>query len=164
VIARLLLALVALVVLAAPVRAAQPDEMLADPALEQRAENISKQLRCVVCQNQTIDDSNAPLAHDMRLLVRERLAAGDSDRDVVNYIVARYGNFVLLKPPFQADTWALWLAPFVVLVLAVSGVVSQLRRTPPPAPAPLTAEESRRLRERLGSTGGKARPARQGKA
>lgn len=132
--------------------AVEPDEMLADPALEARARHISQELRCVVCQNQTIDDSNAPLARDMRLLVRERLTLGDSDDAVVQYIVARYGNFVLLNPPFQADTWALWLSPFVVLALAATGLMLQMRR--PAAleqPKALTAEEQARLARVLGS-------------
>lgn len=123
--------------------AVEPGEMLADPTLEARAQSISRQLRCVVCQNQTIDDSNAPLAHDMRLLVRERLLAGDSDQEVIDYVVVRYGNFVLLRPPFQPDTWALWIAPFVVLALALTGFFA-LRRSHP-TPPPLTADERGRL-------------------
>lgn len=111
--------------LLAPARAlaVEPDEMLADPALEARAEALSKELRCVVCQNQTIDGSAAPLARDMRLLVRERLAAGDTDAQAKAYLVARYGNFVLLKPPFQPDTWALWIGPAVILILAAGALV-----------------------------------------
>jgi cytochrome c-type biogenesis protein CcmH len=129
--------------------AVEPDEMLPDPALEARAQDISRHLRCVVCQNQTIDDSNAPLAHDMRLLVRERLAAGDSDQEAIDYIVARYGNFVLLRPPFQADTWALWIAPFLVLASVVFGLFLQMRGREAPAAKPLSREEQRRLSERL---------------
>lgn len=103
--------------------AVQPDEVLDDPALEARARDISTELRCVVCQNQSIDDSDAELARDLRLLVRERLVAGDSDEEVVSYIVARYGDFVLLRPPWQPNTYALWLAPpimaFAIATLAV---------------------------------------------
>ncbi len=147
----LLFALVFALSMAPDARAVLPDEMLADPVLEQRAEDISKQLRCVVCQNQTIDDSNAPLAHDMRLLVRERLVAGDTDQQVVDYIVARYGHFVLLRPPFEANTWALWAAPFVVLLLTGGGLLLQMRGRPK-APAPLSSEERRQLQARLGSS------------
>lgn len=150
---RLLLVAAALVLAAlSPALAVEPSEMLADPVLEARAQDISRQLRCVVCQNQSIDDSNAPLAHDMRLLVRERLLAGDSDEQVVDYIVARYGNFVLLRPPFQPDTWALWIAPFAVLALTTGGLMLQMRRRGA-APKPLTQEERRRLNERLARTG-----------
>lgn len=130
-------------------QAVEPAEMLADPVLEQRARDISADLRCVVCQNQSIDDSDAPLAHDMRLLVRERLLAGDTDRQVREYVVARYGNFVLLRPPFQANTWALWIAPFVVLALAALGLGAQLRRRAKPAPE-LTDEQREKLAALLG--------------
>lgn len=108
---------------AGTVIAVQPDEVLDDPALESRARAISTELRCVVCQNQSIDDSDAELARDLRLLVRERLVAGDTDEEVVDYIVARYGDFVLLRPPWQPNTYALWLAPpimaFAIATLAV---------------------------------------------
>ncbi|MEM8975529.1 MAG: cytochrome c-type biogenesis protein [Pseudomonadota bacterium] len=97
------------------VRAVEPDEILKDPALEQRARNLSAELRCLVCQNQSIDDSNAPLARDLRLLVRERLTAGDNDKQVLDFIVARYGEFVLLRPPFGLHTLLLWLAPLLLL-------------------------------------------------
>ena len=95
--------------------AVQPGEILKDAKLEKRARIISAQLRCLVCQNQSIDDSNAPLAHDLRVLVRERLSAGDNDGEVFAYVVARYGDYVLLKPPFNAYTLLLWLTPFLVL-------------------------------------------------
>ena len=97
-------------------RAVQPDEVMADPAKEARARNLSRELRCMVCQNQSIDDSEAPLARDLRLLVRERIAAGDSDAQVVDFLVARYGEFVLLKPRFEPQTLLLWLVPPLVLV------------------------------------------------
>ncbi|MEQ1617444.1 MAG: cytochrome c-type biogenesis protein [Terricaulis sp.] len=134
---------------AAHALAVEPGEMLPDPVLEQRAREISTHLRCVVCQNQTIDDSDAPLAHDMRLLVRERLTAGDTDGEVLDYIVARYGNFVLLRPPFQANTWVLWIAPFAVLALALAGLLMQMRGRAAPSSAPLTEEERALLQQRL---------------
>lgn len=104
-----------------PAIAVEPDEVLADPALELRARELSVQLRCVVCQSQSIDESNAPLAKDMRIIVRERLAAGDSDEDVLQYMVARYGDYVLLNPPVQENTLFLWLAPFGIFVFAAGG-------------------------------------------
>jgi cytochrome c-type biogenesis protein CcmH len=108
--------LLALMLLAAPSAfAVQPDEVLPDPALEARARALSKELRCMVCQNQSIDDSDAPLAHDLRLLVRERLKDGDSDSQVIDFLVARYGEFVLLKPRFSLHTALLWLGPPVLL-------------------------------------------------
>ncbi len=101
----------------APVFAVEPDEELADPVLEARARDISSHLRCVVCQNQSIDDSTAPLARDLRLIIRERLAAGDSDEQVIGFVVERYGDFVLLKPPFQEDTYLLWFGPALILLI-----------------------------------------------
>lgn len=98
--------------------AVEPDEVLADPALEERARIISRELRCVVCQSQSIDDSNAPLAKDMRIIVRERLVAGDSDEDVLQYLVDRYGDYVLLKPPVQKNTIFLWAAPGLIFLIA----------------------------------------------
>jgi cytochrome c-type biogenesis protein CcmH len=124
---RLALASLVVVALAGPACAVTPDEQLKDPKLEARARALSQELRCVVCQNQSIDDSAAPLAHDLRVILRERLAAGDSDKQAVNYLVARYGDFVLLKPPFQADTWALWLGPLAVLLLGGAGVAFYMR-------------------------------------
>jgi cytochrome c-type biogenesis protein CcmH len=97
-------------------RAVQPDEVMADPAMEARARDLSRELRCMVCQNQSIDDSEAPLARDLRLLVRERIAAGDSNAQVIDFLVARYGEFVLLKPRFERQTLLLWLVPPLVLV------------------------------------------------
>lgn len=127
------MALLAAALLAAPMTAlaAEPDEMLADPVLEARAGALSKELRCVVCQNQSIDDSAAPLARDMRLLVRERLAAGDTDAQVKAYLVHRYGNFVLLKPPLQADTILLWFGPILILILAAAGLLLAARTGAP---------------------------------
>src|SRR6266550_9385109 len=100
---------------ATPAVAVQPDEMLAEPKLEARARALSRELRCMVCQNQSIDDSEAPLARDLRILVRERLQAGDSDRQVIDFLVARYGEFVLLRPRFSPHTALLWLTPAAIL-------------------------------------------------
>ena len=108
--------------------AVEPDETLADPALEARARAISQELRCVVCQSQSIDDSNAPLAKDMRLLVRERLVAGDSDKEIFDYLVARYGDYVLLRPPVKGDTILLWAAPAIIFLIASGAVVAFLIR------------------------------------
>lgn len=125
-----------------------PDEMLDDPALEARAREISKELRCVVCQNQSIDDSHAPLAADMRRLVRERILAGDSDEDVKEYLVARYGDFVLLRPPVQSNTVFLWIGPGLFVAAAFAGFAIYWRRKKgadlTTAPA-LTEEEEARL-------------------
>lgn len=131
----------------APAFAVQPDEMLADPALEARARALSKELRCLVCQNESIDDSAAPLAHDLRVLLRERLKKGDNDQQVIDFLVARYGEFVLLKPPFDWNTALLWLTPGLLLVLGAAGLILAARgRMRPTAPVmPLTAEESARL-------------------
>jgi cytochrome c-type biogenesis protein CcmH len=113
---------------ATPSRAVQPDEILSDAKLESRARTLSRELRCMVCQNQSIDDSDAPLARDLRLLVRERLKAGDSDAQVLDFLTARYGQFVLLKPRFGWDTALLWLAPAGVLLMGVWGLAALLRR------------------------------------
>lgn len=133
--------------------AVEPDEILDDPVLEQRAREISHGLRCLVCQNQSIDDSNAPLAKDLRILVRDRLKAGDSDSEVVNYIVARYGEFVLLKPRFDWHTLLLWLGPFLLLIAGVFAIYRAYRhRKAEPtetAPASLTAAEKRKLAKLL---------------
>jgi cytochrome c-type biogenesis protein CcmH len=137
--------------LAAPgARAVEPSERLADPALEARARTLSQELRCLVCQNQSIDDSNAPLAHDLRVLVRKRLVAGDSDQQVLDYIVARYGVFVLLDPPFAPVTWLLWLGPPALLLGAAAIFVGRARRRQPEPPAELTAEEQARAERLLG--------------
>ncbi len=131
-----------LLLMAAPVAAVLPDEMLADPALEARARTISRDLRCVVCQNQSIDDSDAPLARDLRLVVREQLVLGKSDAETVDYLVTRYGNFVLLKPPVEPATWALWLGPFAVLFGGGAALLAwSRRRTALPADTPLSESE-----------------------
>ncbi|MBW9052546.1 cytochrome c-type biogenesis protein [Rhizobium mesosinicum] len=142
-----------LILAAAPAFAVNPDEMLADPALEARARTLSAELRCMVCQNQSIDDSNADLARDLRLLVRERITDGDSDDEVLNYIVSRYGEFVLLKPRFSLRTLLLWGAP-VLLILAggASLIVFARRRAGKPTGSKLTAEEQARLEELLDPT------------
>ena len=108
--------------------AVNPDEVLDDPLLEKRARALSVNIRCLVCQNQSIDDSNADLARDLRILVRERLIAGDSDTEVLDYLISRYGDFVMLKPPFKGSTFILWLGPLFVFVLAVIGLVIYFRR------------------------------------
>jgi cytochrome c-type biogenesis protein CcmH len=127
--------------------ATSPDEILADPVLEERARDLSRQLRCLVCQNQSIDDSDAELARDLRQIVRERLVAGDSDAEIIAFLTARYGDFVLLKPPVKPATWGLWFGPLAVLLVAAGGIVVYLRRRPPreSASAPLSAEERARL-------------------
>ncbi len=109
-----------------------PDEMLKDATLETRARDISKDLRCLVCQNQSIDDSDAALARDLRVIVRERLTAGDSDTQVIDFVRARYGNYVLLKPPFEADTYLLWLSPFLLLAIALTTAYFFMRQQPEP--------------------------------
>src|SRR6266511_2006364 len=111
-----------------PALAVEPDEILSDPALEARARALSKDLRCMVCQNQSIDDSQAPLARDLRILVRERLQAGESDQQVINFLVARYGEFVLLRPRFSWHTALLWLGPAAVLLIGACGVLLLARR------------------------------------
>jgi cytochrome c-type biogenesis protein CcmH len=143
--------LAAVAFLPAPAYAVQPGEMLKDSALEARARKLSQELRCVVCQNQSIDDSNAPLAQDLRLLVRERLSAGDTDEQVLAFIVARYGEFVLLRPRFKPETLLLWLAPMLLLGWAALILLRARWRMPASSPAaPLTLEERRRLDDLLG--------------
>jgi cytochrome c-type biogenesis protein CcmH len=123
------MAIVVLTLAATPFASAvQPDEILADAALEARARALSKELRCMVCQNQSIDDSDAPLARDLRILVRERLEAGDDDRQVIDFLVARYGEFVLLKPRFSPHTALLWLGPAAILMLGAFGLFLAARR------------------------------------
>ncbi len=146
----LLAVLMLLATLAPPAHAVRPDEMLPDPALEARARDIGKELRCLVCRNQSIDDSDADLAHDIRVLVRQRLVAGDTDAQVIAYIRSRYGDFVLLKPPFQPDTWLLWGGPGLVLLAGLWGAARYLRRQTRTAGAPpLSADEERQLAQIL---------------
>ena len=132
---------------ATAVMAVDPREMLDDPVLEARAREVSKGLRCLVCQNQSIDDSNADLARDLRQIVRERVAAGDSDAEAVNFLVSRYGDWVLLNPPFKPGTLVLWLGPLALLLLAAGVTFAYLRRQrrPAAAPAALSEDERRRL-------------------
>ena len=120
--------IVLLATLAGPALAVTPDEIMKDPVLESRARHLSQELRCMVCQNQSIDDSDAPLAHDLRVLVRERLAKGDSDRQVLNFLVTRYGDFVLLKPPLQFDTILLWGLPPAALLAGLAALIIMARR------------------------------------
>ncbi len=147
-------ALLALAVLGAallvqgPAKAVLPDEILDDPVLEARARALSAELRCLVCQNESIDSSNAELARELRLLVRERLVAGDSDREVLDYLVARYGDFVLLRPPFKPSTYLLWFGPILILLIGGGGIVLALHRRrnrPAREAAPLTTGERGRL-------------------
>jgi len=130
--------------------AVEPSERLADPALEARARALSQTLRCLVCQNESIDESDASLAHDIRVLLRERLLAGDSDAAARQFIVARYGDFVLLKPPLEPATLVLWFAPVLVLVAGGLGVVVYLRRRLKEEEAPLSEAERERLARLLG--------------
>lgn len=127
--------------------AVNPDEVLSDPALEKRARTISGELRCMVCQNESIDDSNAELARDLRILVRERLKSGDSDRQVMDFVVDRYGEFVLLKPRLSARTVVLWGFPVLVLLIGATALVFALRRRGQTggAPKPLTESEKAEL-------------------
>lgn len=129
-----------------------PDEVMSDPVKEERARNLSKELRCMVCQNQSIDDSEAPLARDLRLLVRERIAAGDSDAQVIDFLVARYGEFVLLKPRFERQTWLLWLVTPVALLGGALVLWIYARRRPKSGEGtlPLTPDEAARLAALVG--------------
>lgn len=131
--------------------AVEPDEILADPALEARAREVSREVRCMVCRSQSIDDSDAPLARDLRLLVRERIVAGDTNAEVVDYVAARYGDYVLLKPRFGAATLALWAAPALALLLAAAAaaVALKTKARAAAAPAALSPEEERRLQDLL---------------
>lgn len=154
---RLAIAAILLVVLlAAPASAVNPDEVLEDPTLESRARDISAELRCLVCQNQSIDDSDADMARDLRLLVRERLVAGDTDEEVMAYVTDRYGAFVRLKPPMTASTIMLWVLPFIVAAVAVaaSAVYLRGRKSVAAGDGRLSAEERAELdailRERSG--------------
>ena len=154
---RRLLAAVALgIAFAAPAYAVEPGEMLTNPALEHRARDVSSGLRCLVCQNESIDESHADLARDIRLLVRQRLLAGDTNGQVKDYLVARYGQFILLKPPLETQTLLLWGTPFIVLVLGGIGIAVAMRGRAKPTrdPArPLSEAEHRRLDELLSGGG-----------
>ena len=139
----------------APALAVEPDEMLKDPKLEARARRLSQELRCLVCQNESIDESNAPLARDIRILLRERLKAGDTDEEAIQFLVDRYGEYVLLKPRFALHTLFLWVGPFLVLLAGLIAAFIYMRRRVRAAPqaasaeAPLTEEERQRLQELL---------------
>ena len=144
------LALLAFVLAAPAAFAVQPDELLPDPALEARARALSAELRCLVCQNQSIDDSDASLAKDIRVLIRERISKGESNDEVRNFLVSRYGDFILLKPPLKPETWLLWLSAPLTLGLGALAIFYAARRTPAATPA-LSAEEQIRLAEIAGA-------------
>jgi cytochrome c-type biogenesis protein CcmH len=141
---KLLLLIPLLALLASPALAVQPDEVMKDPALEARARALSGELRCLVCQNESIDDSEAPLARDIRILIRERIGKGESNDAVRDYLVSRYGDFILLKPPFKPETLLLWLSPVLVLGLGVGAALFAHRRAPSATPR-LSEEEEARL-------------------
>lgn len=146
-IARFLLIITLALAPATAVLAVEPDEILSDPMLETRAREVSQQLRCVVCQNQDIDSSNAGIARDMRILVRERLMTGDTNAEILDFMVARYGNYVLLRPPFNRQTYALWFAPLVLALFAggVGYAVMRQARRKTIRPNVLTTEEEAAL-------------------
>jgi cytochrome c-type biogenesis protein CcmH len=146
---RFLLLAVALLLILRTAFAVEPDEMMKDPALEARARALSQTLRCMVCQNESIDESNAPLARDLRLLIRERIRNGDSDAEVREFLVARYGEFILLAPRLTARSILLWAVPVLVLLAGGTGVLLTLRNRTP-LPAPLSDAEKRRLAALLG--------------
>jgi cytochrome c-type biogenesis protein CcmH len=149
----LLLALTLLATLsAAPAHAVRPDEMLADPRLEARARDVGRELRCLVCRNQSIDDSDADLAHDLRVLVRERIKGGDSDDQVVAYVRSRYGDFVLLRPPVEIGTLLLWGGPLLILLLGGVALARFYRSKGETAAPPLSADERRKLASVLGES------------
>ena len=142
-----MLAIVAFLLLAphtaAPVHAVQPDEIFADAGLEQRAREIFRGVRCLVCQNQSIDDSDAALAQDLRTLIRERLVAGESDEQIHRFLVARYGEFVLLDPPFRPGTWLLWASPVLALLAGIAIAWAALRRRIGPVEAAALSDDER---------------------
>jgi cytochrome c-type biogenesis protein CcmH len=150
---RVVLALLLVLLMNLPALAVRPDEMLADPALEARARTISKDLRCLVCQNQSIDDSDADLAHDLRVIVRERLQAGDTDQQVVDYLVDRYGEYVLLDPRIEPRTLLLWLAAPALLVAGGVAIVVAARRRRQLSLTPPLSEEERRVLEEFEQSG-----------
>lgn len=145
-----LLALALLCAAIGPALAVEPNEKLADPALEARARDISKELRCLVCQNQSIDDSEADLARDLRRIVRDRIVAGDTDAEVLDFIVERYGQFVLLRPPFEPVTWVLWFGPLAILLVGAGAAALVFRRRRAAAPRELDLDEKARLARLLG--------------
>lgn len=153
----LILILAALVVLAAaPARAVNPDEVLADPALEARARALSAGIRCLVCQNQSIDDSDADLAKDLRRLIRKRLKAGADEAEIRAYLVGRYGEFILLRPPVRGGTWLLWFGPLVILLMGAAGLAFYFRargRPASPDAGRLSTGERARLEKLLGEDG-----------
>ena len=130
-----------------PAHAVQPDEILADTRLEQRARDLSAGFRCLVCQNQSIDESDAPLAKDLRILIREHLVKGDSDAEIRDFVVARYGEFVLLKPRLTAQTAILWATPFLIILVGFAIVLSRRKISGVPAERALSAEEQKALRD-----------------
>jgi cytochrome c-type biogenesis protein CcmH len=134
----------------APANAVRPDEILSNPGLEARAREVGSELRCLVCRNQSIDDSDADLAHDLRVLVRQRIVAGDSNDQVIAYIRSRYGDFVLLRPPFEIGTLLLWSGPLAILLLGAVALVRFYRRKDATTAPPLSADERRRLASLLG--------------
>ena len=142
---RRLLAILAMLLAVSPALALSPDEQLADPGLEHRARAISAHLRCLVCQNQSIDDSDAPLAKDLRTLVREQLTAGKTDAEIMDYVVARYGEFVLLKPRLTGETLLLWGTPFAVLLIAGGAMLLRRRRAQVAPETPLSDAERQAL-------------------
>jgi cytochrome c-type biogenesis protein CcmH len=146
---RILTLIALLLSLSTPALALDSDEMFADPAQEARAREIGRQLRCLKCRNQSIFDSNAGLARDLRVVVRERMLAGDSDRDVLDYVHERYGDYVLLKPPVTAKTYALWGTPFVMLLAALGGAGLYLRQRPAPRSTAALSDEDRAEARRL---------------
>lgn len=140
--------ILSLILFVTPALAIQPDEILKDTVLEERARVISKELRCLVCQNQSIDDSDAPLARDLRVLVRERLQAGESNEEVINFVVDRYGDFVLLRPPVKASTLVLWLSPVAALIVGIFLLLTWFRKQKQLVPVqakPLSEEEKKKL-------------------
>jgi len=156
---RLLMVIATLTMLSTSGFAVEPDEMLQDPALEARARDISAEIRCLVCQNQSIDDSDAQLAKDLRVLVRARLKQGESDDEVMSYIVSRYGDYVLLKPPLNSSTYVLWYGPIVFVCIGLMVLVMMFRRKPtatndvPRKTVGLSAAEQKRLNDLLGDDG-----------
>lgn len=139
--------LLCLLLFAGPAYAVQPDEILADPKLEQRARDLSTGFRCLVCQNQSIDESDAPLAKDLRILIREHLTKGDSDVQIRDFVVARYGEFVLLRPRFTAHTAILWATPFLIILAGFIVILRRRKNSAVPAESALSTEEQKALRD-----------------